>query len=698
MKRLLIVIVSLFAWLLCFSQGKKAGLYYVYDFREEPSLTPAPEGYRPFYISHMGRHGARYATDEYDTLAMWLEKASSAGMLTGDGVRFKEDYDAFYKEAKYKKGNLTQMGAEQHKIIATRMARRFPQVLEGPTHIEAVATESPRVIMSMWSFLWSLRTEDPDITFHADASACYAYWLQPALRSNPYFIKGRPKYTQGMEEALEGFFLRTVPCGQIMRKFFTEPEAVCELAKSTPKEFIVALYKIICCNQCLDYGRDRFDGVLTGDEIDTIWKAEAARHFALLANFEGSESLFVDYAAFTLEQILDAAASDMASGDTQLRLRFAHDSGIMPLLAFMDVNGFGRKTSSLVECVDIFPDYNIPMGCSVQFVFFRNPEGDILVQVLLNEREVSLPIASVSGPFYRWQDVKAFYEPRIAASKARIADEKKRFSQSRKDSRDDLSALRNIRWDWKKQEGSKIETAAASVPVLGGMQHITLARFPIKAQHLSIVESDGPGAAATSVIASRSEALLAVNGSYFSKDRYPVTFVKDEGKVVPSVSVGNLRLSNGLLLIKDKKVDIEMLKDTLSHRQIAKSYREAIAAGPVLLLDGKAPDYDNAGIDSQFYKRFYVRRHPRTAVGYTQDGWLYLIVIDGRFRSIADGMSIKELQTLCQALGLYEAINLDGGGSSTFWTAGDGVLNHPCDNKVFDHNGERTVPNILIVQ
>ena len=48
-------------------------------------------------------------------------------------------------------------------------------------------------------------------------------------------------------------------------------------------------------------------------------------------------------------------------------------------------------------------------------------------------------------------------------------------------------------------------------------------------------------------------------------------------------------------------------------------------------------------------------------------------------------------------LGMKDAINLDGGGSTTLWTAKTGVINHPYDNKTFDHEGVRTVPNLIVV-
>jgi len=119
-------------------------------------------------------------------------------------------------------------------------------------------------------------------------------------------------------------------------------------------------------------------------------------------------------------------------------------------------------------------------------------------------------------------------------------------------------------------------------------------------------------------------------------------------------------------------------------------------SGPVLLEDGKVVEYKDDG--SRSYRRFYNHRHPRTLMGYTKDGWIYFMVVDGRFPGQGEGMTIFELQTLCQALGLWEAINLDGGGSSTIWTVDSGVINHPYDNQVFDHAGERTVPNAIIVK
>ena len=75
-----------------------------------------------------------------------------------------------------------------------------------------------------------------------------------------------------------------------------------------------------------------------------------------------------------------------------------------------------------------------------------------------------------------------------------------------------------------------------------------------------------------------------------------------------------------------------------------------------------------------------------------------MAVIDGRFKGQGDGATIAETAYIARQLGLTEALNLDGGGSSTLWTAQEGVLNHPYDNRRFDHEGERGVPNCIVVR
>ena len=81
-------------------------------------------------------------------------------------------------------------------------------------------------------------------------------------------------------------------------------------------------------------------------------------------------------------------------------------------------------------------------------------------------------------------------------------------------------------------------------------------------------------------------------------------------------------------------------------------------------------------------------RHPRTAAGWTKDGRLLLLVVDGRSKA-SRGATLAETAQLLLDHGAEEALNLDGGGSTTLWVAGVRV-NQPSDVK-----GERQVASIL---
>ena len=120
----------------------KAGSnYYAYP---QPStfLTPAPKGKKPFYVSTYARHGSRYLIKqkEYDIPYLWLRKASEQGKLSELGQKVYEQVSALHDEARNRYGELTPLGAAQHRQIAQRMYDNFPEAFAGAAIVDAKST------------------------------------------------------------------------------------------------------------------------------------------------------------------------------------------------------------------------------------------------------------------------------------------------------------------------------------------------------------------------------------------------------------------------------------------------------------------------------------------------------------------------------------------------------------------------------
>ena len=97
--------------------------YFAYPGPTAKKLTKAPAGYVPFYISHYGRHGSRYMSNNeyYVTAINKLDSAQQFGILTAEGKEVLEKLRIGYADAWHRDGDLTKLGAKQHREIAHRM-------------------------------------------------------------------------------------------------------------------------------------------------------------------------------------------------------------------------------------------------------------------------------------------------------------------------------------------------------------------------------------------------------------------------------------------------------------------------------------------------------------------------------------------------------------------------------------------------
>lgn len=209
-----------------------------------------------------------------------------------------------------------------------------------------------------------------------------------------------------------------------------------------------------------------------------------------------------------------------------------------------------------------------------------------------------------------------------------------------------------------------------------------------------------------SVTAKANDALFGVNAGYWDvRIDKPSTFLKLNGEQISVTADFEKERVDGLVCIGKKKIVIDHCKAGDESGYAAK-YDNILASGPVLIDENKSVDhaaYTNGMVDTAggkpvgaFYT--YTQRHPRTAIGTDKKGNVYLIVVDGRSKGNAEGVTIAELTKVCEWLGLRDALNLDGGASSSMWSANEGTISYPCRNKKFDHAGERKVSSAWLVK
>ncbi|MBR2352694.1 MAG: phosphodiester glycosidase family protein [Alistipes sp.] len=241
------------------------------------------------------------------------------------------------------------------------------------------------------------------------------------------------------------------------------------------------------------------------------------------------------------------------------------------------------------------------------------------------------------------------------------------------------------------------ESYIISARIFNSPQTISVIRFSPK--HFAVLPIMSPTATEVSKTATLHDADIAINACYWNieQDR-AITLIKIDGEVLSTTLSSMLPRVNGLLYIYDDYIEINQSEAIPDYPGLIEECDNVMACGPVLMDDGHKVSYKHITETDHPAASFYLTRHPRTVIGHTAEGDVYFIVVDGRSAGNADGMSIEELTQLCSWLEMTEAMNLDGGGSSTLWCRERGVINHPCDNKKFDHEGERKVLSAILAK
>ena len=382
---------------------KTRSVYGLYDFDIERVSERAPKGFKPFYISHYGRHGARYIYNdsEYELLYDVFTRAHAAGVLTPLGKELHDQFMAVYPHFHGRAGELTRLGQSQHRMLAQRLIADYPDVFRKSTDVSAVSSVYTRCIMSMNAFCDVLRCAGVKVSEDVDGRDM-AY-LAPYTKYNPKYKGEDQSWRSEYAKYFDDRFDRDAFYGRL----FNDLSFVASIQKDM--DFIMTLYYM--------------DGHMAGTEFPDIsfGKAFSDEDYAICNEMdnikfymrkgwgEGRQGkVNVALGESLMQDVLDKMSGAVEAQNLSVDLRFGHDGAIMTLLAFLRAEGWNQTASDMADIKNVWKSSSVPMASNIRFILLKKGT-EVIAKCQYNESDLKLPLDSYAGPYYRWSDFKNYY-------------------------------------------------------------------------------------------------------------------------------------------------------------------------------------------------------------------------------------------------------------------------------------------------
>lgn len=432
MKRFLFLLVALCIASIAFAQTSREEIdahphiamfthsVYAAPYYFKP-IADAPKGYKPFYISHYGRHGSRHESqiNYVDYGAKVARIADSLNILTPKGKEVAKYliWAASLHEGRI--GELTRLGVEQHKGIARRMYARFKPVFHRGAIIDSRSSNYTRCILSMTAFNESLKECQPMLETRMDAAEEHQNVARP-IRS------AVTNYTHRERNAADHEWHKTFYAWAATKDFeaplkrmFTDVDALCKATGESKVSLMLQLCKRMAFVQNLGYhDRTLLESVYTPDDIYLLYESECYRWYCSYfgANLPDSKRYLAPMHYLVDDIVKYADLAIEGKNSAVANLRFGHDYYLLALLALINCDQIRSDIdySSVENVADKWRAYRfMSMASNLQMVFYRSKKSDdVLVRFLENENDITLPLKSVEGPFYKWSDVRKYMTDR----------------------------------------------------------------------------------------------------------------------------------------------------------------------------------------------------------------------------------------------------------------------------------------------
>ena len=315
------------------------GVHHSYEAPETIVDTPAPNGYEPFYVSHYGRHGSRYLTsmNSVTRVSHLFDRLDSLGVLSKEGEALHKALKALEQSHEDQAGYLTLRGGREHQGIAHRLYQRVPGVFAQTDRDRVVAESSyvQRCIQSLANFSLALKADAPQLRFDIYAGERFMKHISPGTS-----VPRNRSHSAVFDSVLNARF----DPARVMNAWFSDPWVAAQhLGKYSVRQFIYYVFYAGGINQCLadDYDLPEIHAFFTEDELYNLWYCENLSHFDSMSNTLDNGCRFNETGRKILADFVSKADAAVAGNDVAADLRFGHDSGLLPLLSYLRLEGYG---------------------------------------------------------------------------------------------------------------------------------------------------------------------------------------------------------------------------------------------------------------------------------------------------------------------------------------------------------------------
>lgn len=379
-----------------------AHTYLAYPNKNNIKYTAPPEGYTPFHIEHYGRHGSRWLTSKKQYLQPieTLHKANKYGYLTEQGKDALRRLEIIQLAAHKREGELSELGAEQHRGIARRMYHNFPEVFADSATINARSTVVIRCILSMENECQELKALNPKLRISHDAS-----------NADMYYMNFYDDFYKVQHDSARAYFKRLTANDINHISFINRLISNKQFAKDSvdAPSTMEHIFDIASNMQSHNFDFDLYD-LFTLNELYALWNRWNKFWYIGYGNSAEYGHIHPYIQRNLLYNIIESADNAIKSNKNSVNLRFGHEVCVLPLAVLMELGDCNKRVSSLDNLANEWRAHDIfPMACNIQMIFYRNKDNQILVKVLLNEEEVQLPIKSNIHPYYDWSNLRSYY-------------------------------------------------------------------------------------------------------------------------------------------------------------------------------------------------------------------------------------------------------------------------------------------------